>query len=137
MSSSADWSDQVETIMLPWVLKLAPTTFMCFALWLLESAMLILSTIRLGSGLFSTGMPCGGNWATSLDGWYEALGLEVVFVAGFGEGVVFRLELVGWLELVAVPFGAWIDPLMDLLLWGGPWLGLSLSIFSEKFSISS
>ena len=94
MSSSADWSDRVKTIMLPWVLKLAPTTFMCFALWLLESAVLILSTIRVGSGLFSAGMLCGGNWTTSLDGWYEALGLEVVFVAGFGEGVVFRLEFI-------------------------------------------
>ena len=84
MSSSAVWSEQVETIMLPWVLKLAATTFKCFTFWLLVSTTFILFTMRLGSGLFSTGMPCGGNWTTSLKGWYDALGFVGVFVLGLG-----------------------------------------------------
>ena len=68
--------------------------------------------MRLGSGLFSTGMPCGGNWTTSLKGWYDALGFVGVFVLGLGGGV-FMMGMVGCNGLGVVPFGAWIDPLMD------------------------
>ena len=111
ISSSAVWSERVEMIIFPWLLKLAATIFMCFAFWLEDSAALTLSTIRLGSGLFSTGMPWGGNWTTSREGWYEALGFGGVFVAGSGVGVDFVLVFVGCVGLDFVPTGAWIDPL--------------------------
>ena len=61
ISSSAVLSERVEMIMFPWLLKLAAMIFMCFTFWLEDSAALTLSTIRLGSGLFSTGMPWGGE----------------------------------------------------------------------------
>ena len=56
-------------------------------------------------------------------------------MAGSGVGVVFVLGFVGCVGLGFVLFGAWIDPLMVLSGWGSR-LGVSLSIFSKKFSIS-
>ena len=43
MSSSAVWSVRVEMIRLPWLLKLAVTTFMCFAwgFWVREALILL------------------------------------------------------------------------------------------------
>ena len=45
------------------------------------------------------------------------------------------MRMVGCNGLGVVPFRAWIDPLM-VLLGCASWLGLSLFIFSEKFSIN-
>ena len=55
-------------------------------------------------------------------------------MAGSGVGVDFVLVFDGCVGLGFVLNGAWIDPLMVLSGWGSG-LGVSLSIFSEKFSI--
>ena len=67
-SSSAVWSDLVEMIRLPWLLKLAATTFRCWEDRLEARMELILRTIVQGSGLLSRGRPFGRNWVTSLEG---------------------------------------------------------------------
>ena len=68
-SSTAVWLDLVDMMRLPWVLKLAATTFMCLDAWFVARAALILVTMVLGSGLVLSGMPLGRNCAISLDGW--------------------------------------------------------------------
>ena len=84
MSWSAVWSDRVETIRLPWLLKLAATTFRCFAWLFLARALLIPSTMMLGSGLLSIGRPCGENWTTILERWNDVFGFFGVQGSGPG-----------------------------------------------------
>ena len=61
--------------------------------WLIDIALLTSLTIVLGSGLLFSGTPCGGNCATSLEGWCNVLGLVgilgvvvLVVVLGLGSG---------------------------------------------------
>lgn len=68
------------------MLKLAATTFRCFEAWLRVRAELSLVTILPGSGLKMSGTPLGRNWATSLDGWWDELGLLGI-LAAWEEGV--------------------------------------------------
>ena len=68
-SSLAVWSDLVDSIRLPWLLKFAATTFMCFDVELADRVALISATMLLGSGLVFSGMPLGRNCATILEGW--------------------------------------------------------------------
>ena len=68
-NSSAVWSDRVERIRFPWLLKPAATTFMWLAWGFCARVWLMLFTMMLGSGLSSGGIPFGLNWMTSLEGW--------------------------------------------------------------------
>ena len=139
-SSSAVWSNLVEMIRLPWLLKLATTTLRCLEVQLEVRMVLTWVTIRLGSGLLSGGIPFSRNCMTSLEGWWEELGLSGVLgalVGGVaclaeGEDLGGALRLVGGVgkglvRALAKAFGAWTEPCRVLLL--GPALvpGSSLS----------
>ena len=69
MRSLVVWSALVESIRLPWLLKLAATILRCLEEGLAESMAFSLGMMEHGSGLLSGGTPLGRNWATSLEGW--------------------------------------------------------------------
>ena len=98
--SLAVWSALVDMIRLPCGLKLAVTIFTDLEGWDLSIAVLSSVTIVLGSGLRFSGIPVGRNWATSLDGWWAALGFAGVgfpccgLVVGLGFMVVWGIWLV-------------------------------------------
>lgn len=103
-SSLAVWSALVEMMRFPCWLKLAATTLRCFEACLEERVVLMSLTILLGSGRRISDIPLGRNWATSLDGWCDELGLLGIFMFGVGAFGAFGFGLlpVCWVWLMVL-----------------------------------